>query len=158
MGYTTYFDGQIKVDPPLSQDEIQYLRKFASTRRMNRKNGPYFVDGTGFMGQNEDPDVIDSNHPPEGQPNLWCQWVPTDDGTAIEWDEQEKFYDADKWMEYLIDHFIGSNPIAKDVLPFLQGHVCNGQITATGEDGDDHWLLCVTDNEVTVRVGRIVYE
>ena len=50
MGYTSYFSGSVEVVPSLSQQEIDYLKKFNKTRRMNRLNGPYFVDGTGFMG------------------------------------------------------------------------------------------------------------
>lgn len=151
MGYTTYFEGQIKIDPPLNKDEINYLKKFHDTRRMDRTNGPYFVDGTGYMGQNPDSDVINSNKPPEGQPSLWCQWIPTDDGTAIEWDEGEKFYNSVDWMQYFIDHFIGSTPIAptkENTLEFLKPHTLNGLIEAQGEDDEDQWVLLVENNNV----------
>lgn len=151
MGYTTEFEGQIKINPPLNSDEINYLKKFNDTRRMMRKNGPYFVDGSGMMGQGEDKDIIEYNSPPEGQPGLWCQWTPTEDGTAIEWDGGEKFYASEEWMEYIIKHFIGSNPIAptkETTLQFLKPHTLNGVIEAQGEDDEDHWFLVVEDNEV----------
>ena len=151
MGYTTEFKGQIKIEPSLNAQEIDFLRKFSGTRRMNRKNGPYFVNGTEFAGQGRDTDIIDYNEPPEGQPSLWCQWVPTKDGQYIEWDGGEKFYHADDWMEYIIQHFIGAKPLAKEHLPFLQGHSCNGKIKAQGEDMDDRWLLNVEDNKVVVK-------
>lgn len=150
MGYHTDFSGQIDVVPPLNAEEIAYLKKFAETRRMNRINGPYFVDGTGYMGQNRDPDVIDSNAPPKGQPGLWCHWVPTDDGAAIEWDGGEKFYDSVEWMLYLIDHFLKPGALAP--LPLLQkNHVLNGTIEAQGEDSDDRWDLIVENNQVFVQ-------
>jgi hypothetical protein len=63
MGYTTDFSGKIQIEPPLNKEEIQYLRKFNETRRMHRKNGPYFVDGAGFMGQSQEADVLDYNRP-----------------------------------------------------------------------------------------------
>jgi hypothetical protein len=148
MGYTTEFKGSISVSPPLSTEEIEFLKKFAGTRRMDRKKGPYFVDGTGFAGQGHDPDIRDYNSPPPGQPGLWCQWVPNADGTAIEWDGGEKFYDSVGWMKYLVDHFIGSDPIAASELPFLKPHVLNGVILAQGEDEDDRWHLVVADNVV----------
>lgn len=151
MGYTTEFFGQIKVEPPLNAEEIEYLKKFAGTRRMLRSKGPYFVDGTGFKGQGDDPDVIDHNEPPNGQPGLWCHWVPTDDGTAIEWDGGEKFYEAEVWMKYLIRHFICWRPLAngaEDWLPHFGEHRCNGEIEAQGERSDDHWFLVVENNEV----------
>ena len=149
MGYTTDFDGQIKVDPPLNEQEIQYLNKFADSRRMDREKGPYYVDGSGFMGQNNDADVRNHNGPPDEQPGLWCKWGPTEDGTAIEWNGDEKFYDSPEWMAYIVKHFFGANPVAKSELPFLQGHTLNGTISAQGEEPDDMWLLHVKDNKVS---------
>ena len=153
MGYTSYFSGSVEVVPSLSQQEIDYLKKFNKTRRMNRLNGPYFVDGTGFMGQNKDSDVIDNNYPCPGQPGLWCQWVPTEDGNAIVWDEGEKFYDSAKWMQYIIDHFIGFN---QSGLEFFTPHTCNGTIEVQGESSDDRWDLVVKNNEVFVRKYKFV--
>lgn len=158
MGYTTEFYGEISIEPPLNQQEIEFLEKFNNTRRMKRKKGPYYVDGTGYAGQDHEPDIIDYNEPPEEQPNLWCQWTPNKDGSAIEWDEGEKFYDAAEWMQYLIDHFVGSSPLAKQELPFLQPHVLNGEIEAKGDDRDDHWLLIVGNNLVSTKQGRVVYD
>lgn len=149
MGYTTEFSGAVEVHPPLNEKEIEYLKKFASTRRMDRKNGPYYVEGTGFNGQGRDADVINYNSPAKGQPGLWCQWQPTDDGTKIEWDGGEKFYNSVEWMQYLIDYFIGDNPLAKKELPFLNKHVLHGKIAAHGEDSDDHWFLLVENNKVS---------
>lgn len=158
MGYTTTFEGQVAVVPPLSKEEIDFLNKFAATRRMNRTKGPYFVDGTGSHGQGQDADIRDHNAPPQGQPGLWCQWVPTEDGAAIEWDGGEKFYDSVEWMAYLIEHFIGSAPKAKAQLPFLQAHTLNGVIEAQGEESGDIWRLIVKDNEVRAKKARIVYD
>lgn len=156
MGYTTDFDGQIDVVPPLNEAEIAFLNKFAGTRRMDCEQGPYYVDRSGFAGQDDDPKVRDHNHPPEGQPSLWCQWVPADEGDAIVWDGNEKFYESPEWMAYLIEHFIGKNPKAKSELPFLQGHVLNGTISAQGEEPSDMWLLHVKDNVVSVEELTVV--
>jgi hypothetical protein len=56
MGYTTEFDGRVGISPPLNAHEIAYLRKFAASRRMDRARGPYFVNGSGPVGQGEDDD------------------------------------------------------------------------------------------------------
>ena len=149
MGYTTKFTRKIKIDPPLNKQEREFLIKFSETRRMNRTKGPYYVDGSGDYGQAHENDVINHNHPPDGQPGLWCSWIPSGKGDAIKWDGVEKFYKADKWMEYIINHFIGQNPKAKSELPFLEGHKCNGVIRAYGEESYDRWLLFVSDNVVT---------
>ena len=151
MGYTTDFVGRIDVVPALSVEEITFINKFSDTRRMKRENGPYFVDGNGFCGQDDGPDeVYDHNNPPEGQPGLWCQWVATDDGSAIEWNGAEKFYGSPDWMAYLIKHFLGETPVAASQLPFLKGHVLNGRIGAQGEEAYDMWELLVNDNVVMV--------
>ena len=154
MGYTTSFWGQITIEPALSEKEITFLKKFSETRRMLREKGEYFIGGTGMAGQGRDPDIIDFNTPPTEQPGLWCQWIPNDEGTALEWNEAEKFYAAEQWMWYLIQNFIKPDPIAKIRFPkkfsFLKGHTCNGEIGAQGEDSDDRWNLVVKDNEVFV--------
>ncbi len=152
MGYTTDFEGRIEIEPALNAEEIAYLNKFSETRRMDREKGPYFVDGDGMCGQGDGPDeVYEHNHPHSSQPGLWCQWVPTEDGTALEWNGHEKFYDSAEWMQYLMDHFVGYTPAAKSELPFLQGHACNGTISAQGEKASDAWLLIVQDNQVFVQ-------
>src|SRR6478735_9098142 len=118
MGYTTEFSGQISVEPPLNAEEIAYLKRFAASRRMKRTQGPYHATDDGNFGQDDREGVLDYNEPPSGQPGLWCQWVPTDDGTAIEWDGGEKFYNSVEWMRYIIDHFLKPGAIAKNALPF----------------------------------------
>lgn len=146
MGYSTDFEGQITIDPILNIKELKFLTRFADTRRMDRKQGPYYVD----HGRHRDGSgIIDVNRPPKGQPGLWCQWAPTEDGDALVWDGGEKFYYSSEWMVYLIQHFLCRNPLAKKDLPFLQGHILNGTITAQGDDPDDKWFLHVKDNRVT---------
>jgi len=154
MGYTTNFRGEIAIEPTLNSKEIEYLQKFSKTRRMLRKNGEYFVDGTGVAGQGEDPDIIDCNTSSPEQPGLWCQWTPTEDGKYIEWDGAEKFYCSAEWMWYIIQNFLKPDPVAKTRFPkqfaFLKGHICDGEIEAQGEDNEDRWNLVVKDNEVFV--------
>ncbi len=156
MGYTTDFDGSVSIEPPLNELEIRYINAFADTRRMKRDYGPYYVGGDGGN------DVIDYNSPDASQPSLWCQWITNEEGTVIGWDGNEKFYYADKWMQYIIDHFIGKNPLAKlndpEHFDFLQGHTINGEIFADGEETDDNWKIEVVDGVVTVKEGAISYE
>ena len=156
MGYTTDFYGQIDVKPKLNKAEIEYLTKFSETRRMKRKKGPYYIDGKGDFGQDEEPDIIDYNSSGEA-PGLWCQWIPTEDGRNIEWNGGEKFYNSPEWMTWLIDHFFKPGAKGKKKLPFFNDHVLNGRIEAQGEEHGDNWVLSVTDNVVTVHSGRIVY-
>lgn len=162
MGYTTEFDGSVAVTPPLNEAEITYLNDFGDTRRMDRANGPYYAKARnhGVSSINElngfnDKDVRNQNQPPAGQPGLWCQWRPTEDGAGLEWDGSEKFYAAEEWMRYLIDHFLRPGALALDsphadprFEDFTFDHVVNGEIIAQGEDPEDRWKLVVTDNVV----------
>ncbi len=168
MGYTTDFAGEVIIVPPLNGDEIAYLNDFATTRRMDRTGGPYFVKGEGDFGQGNGPDQVNNhNGPPTGQPGLWCQWRPGDDGNVIEWDGGEKFYNSVEWMEYLIDHFLKPGAVASTVEDideqdarirnFTFDHVLNGEIYAQGEDYDDRWKLVVENNVVKTAQAVITY-
>jgi hypothetical protein len=166
MGYTTDFWGQVTVSPALNPAEVEYLRALASTRRMHRGNGPYFVKGTGFAGQGQDGDVLNYNAPDPSQPGLWCQWVPTDDGTAIEWDGGEKFYESAEWMRYIV-RLISEKPDALELVRMVKAderfeqftfdHVVNGTIDAQGEEPDDRWRLVVTDNKVETQRASVSF-
>jgi hypothetical protein len=166
MGYSTDFSGEFELDKPLTEAQVAYLSKFAETRRMTRdpeltakrpdpireavglpvgKEGEYFVGEEGYFGQNHGEDVVQDN-PPADQPSLWCQWVPTDDGKYIVWDEGEKFYDYVEWLEYIIEHFIKR-----------WGYILNGSVYWNGEDHGDIGTITVNDNEVMVQYGSVDY-
>lgn len=162
MGYNTDFEGRINIEPPLNQAEIDYLKTFSRTRRMHREQGPFYVDfdtvrNVGFS-QNED-GVFNANVPPPGQPSLWCNFEPNEEGTAIVWNEAEKTYEAKKakkWIEYIITRFLSSTAITKGqglelFKDFQHNHVCNGELLAQGESIHDRWVLVVKNNKVTTR-------
>ncbi|MDL5205089.1 hypothetical protein [Streptomyces sp. ALI-76-A] len=148
MGYTTAFEGHVTVDPPLNPHEIAYLDRFAESRRHQRPDGPYSTTDYGYseLGHTA------YNTPPEGQPSLWCNWEPTDEGTGIRWNGAEKFYNATQWMQYLIDHFLKPGGHAQGQAGFEKftfDHTVNGVIHAHGDEPGDVWDLVVTDNTAT---------
>jgi hypothetical protein len=168
MGYTTDFVGSIEVSPALTDEHKEFIDTFAATRRMKRnpdlaeklsdkirenaklpigEEGANFVGGKGFAGQDHDDSVIEHNDPPKGQPSLWCQWVSSEDGDAIIWDGGEKFYYYTEWLEYIIENYLR---------PW--GYTLNGEIEWCGEDYDDRGMIVVDDNDVSSRIGRVVYE
>lgn len=116
MGYNTYFSGEMNIEPPLTLEELNIINTFSAARH----------DGKDF-------------------PGIWCQWVASNDGKCIEWDTNEKFYEAKKWLEYLIKNYLSSK-------------ICNGDIYADGDAADDHWLLEIRDNVVTQKEGELVYK
>lgn len=158
MGYTTNFEGSFVLDKPLASEHLEYLCKFQDTRRMKRdasltagrpdsireevglpvgNEGGYFVGEGGYAGQGRGPDVVASNDPPTGQPGVWCKWEPNEDGTAIEWNGAEKFYNYTDWIVYLIEHFLG---------PW--GYVLAGEMMWEGEERSDFGTIYIKDNVV----------
>ena len=168
MGYSTDFDGSFELDKTLTEEHRAYLAAFNDTRRMKRdaaiaesmpdpvrivaglpigSDGGYFVGLPDDFGQFMDASILAYNDAPHGQPGLWCQWRPNDDGTAIEWDEGEKFYNYTEWLDYLLEHFL---------VPW--GYVLNGEVTWQGDERNDIGMIVVVDNVVEIKEGRIVYD
>lgn len=177
MGYTTEFEGEIVIDPPLNPAEVEYVNRFGETRRMDRAKGPYYANpGNDGFGQDPEDDIRDYNRPPVGQPGLWCKWEVSGDGSSLYWSGAEKFYDAEEWMQYLIDHFFKPGAVASNLVEdpcptcghaeaidpqfadFTFDHVLNGEIDAQGEEAEDRWKLIVTDNVVTRKNAKLVWE
>ena len=146
MGYTTDFSGRFELDKPLAPKMKKFLTLLNETRRMKRNvdeafgiDGEFFVFGTGSYGQDHDNTIVDFNQQPSTQPSLWCQWVPNEDGTAIEWDGGEKFYAYSEWLFYLINKILAPN-----------GYTLNGTVIWQGEETGDVGKIHVVDNVVTV--------
>jgi hypothetical protein len=78
MGYSTYFDGEITLDKPLTEEHKAVL---VALRDDDQRTVP-------------------------GTPGAWCQWEPNEEGTAILHDQGEKFYEYVAWMEYIVDKFL----------------------------------------------------
>jgi hypothetical protein len=166
LGYTTDFEGAFTITPTLKPTHKKYINAFSETRRMKRNadeamliddplrkvvglpigvQGEYFVGSEANirdMGQIEDNSVINYNSPPETQPGLWCQWITTDDGTALMWNGGEKFYYYTEWLKYLIDNFFSK-----------WGYSLTGEVTWQGEECDDIGKIVVKDNTVRIFYG-----
>lgn len=151
MGYTTDFMGQFEFNKPLDDETYDFLYKLANTRRMKRDlpkeygiEGEFFVDGTGFSGQEHTPDIIDYNSPPRTQPSLWLQWTPNEDRSALEGDTGEKFYCYVEWLEYIIEKLLKGK--FKD-----KGYVLNGKVEWRGESWGDTGTIKVKENVIKVK-------
>ncbi len=128
MGYNTDFSGSFTVTPKLTDEHVAYLNAIAA----------------GSLGRH--PNALENEATPSDQPESWCQWIPTEDGEAIEWDGNEKFYNYEDWLRYLIDNFLR---------PW--GHTLNGIVDYFGEDPLDLGRLIVRDNKLSVAEGHVVY-
>ena len=138
MGYTTFFDGSVTITPPLNAAEIAVFQTIENDRQRDTTPHP----APAF------PEV----------PGVWCGWTVTENGAAIHWNENEKFYHAAEWLNYLIKQFFVKGAPGRKMHKCMRLHTVNGEIIATGEEIGDHWLISVIDNEVTVQTGTLVYE
>ena len=114
MGYTTSFTGKFTLDKQLTLDHYRYLKEFAEK-------------------DHRDEDILKGDFR-----GFYCQWIPTEDGRAIEWDGGEKFYDYVEWLKYLIDKFLVPN-----------GYNLNGCVQYQGEEVGDCGTLLVNNCVVT---------
>jgi len=111
MGYTTEFRGEFKLNVPLELDHLIELKSF-----------------------------VDERHESEDYPSIWCDWVPSEDGSSIAWNGAEKFYNYLEWLEYIITHFLER-----------WDYVLNGEVEWCGEDHwNDRGTIHVENNVVTV--------
>lgn len=123
MGYRTEIFGEFVLDKKLKPEHKNYLEKFAETRRVRRipellinrpnpilhaaglpigEEGAYFVDiPDNEEDEMDDPSICNYSAVPKGQPHLYCDWTPSEDGSKIVWLEADKSYGYIEWIQYL---------------------------------------------------------
>ncbi|MDI6976083.1 hypothetical protein [Serratia sp. Se-RSBMAAmG] len=162
MGYNTDFSGAFALTPALNEKQVAYLKAFSESRRMKRDAHkcshisdplreavglPVGIDGEfcvfsaadGNLGQNKDSSILDYNHPANTQPyySLWCKWEPSQDGTKIQWDGAEKFYEYTEWIKYINENFLKR-----------WGITINGEVKWRGEDFDDVGIIYAQNGHI----------
>lgn len=111
MGYTTSFMGKFDLDKQLSLDDFNYLK---------------------HLGEDYEPEKIEGPHP-----DFYCQWVPTEDGRGVKWNDGEKFYDYVEWLQWLIDTVLKP-----------RGYALSGSVAYQGEETGDCGTIRVLDGRV----------
>jgi hypothetical protein len=79
MGYTTTFEGRMRLSPTLTVAQKHDLNSFCE----DRHGGNTQVD--------------------PGFPGFWCDWMT--DGEYLQWNGNEKSYDMAAWLEELISRY-----------------------------------------------------
>jgi hypothetical protein len=125
MGFSTIYLRSFKLDRPLTQDHAVVLMEFHDTEH----------------GIDEDEDEPAGLYKPE---TYYCQWIPTEDWTGIEWDGIEKFYHSQEWLVYLIERFFK---------PW--GYTLNGESPWYIDDFEEAGILKVVDNVVSEEAADI---
>jgi hypothetical protein len=154
MGLHTDYLGSLRIEPPLSPAEVDFLKSFSRTRRCGDRAA---LDVVQHPADNDQAGDVESyNRPATGMPGLWCPWTCCDEGGCLSWDGGEKAYAPDRWLRYLINTFLrpgaalAADPAARDVgLTF--DHVLAGMIVGERQETGELFALAVKDNVVRRR-------
>ena len=128
MGYTTEFAGKFLFDRPLTAEHLAVLKQFIELIWDRKVTEAMALAKPGIQA-------------PE---NGYCQWAPTKNGDALEWDGNEKFYQYTEWLEFLLAAFLS---------PW--GYIVNGDVTWQGEEVGDVGVLSVKNNVVTEKKANL---
>ena len=80
MGYTTEFEGEFTITPPLQDGDHFHLEKVLGGSRK--------IEGA-----------------PEAHWGGGCDWEADEEGKTLSWNEAEKFYDYIPWIKCLAKNF-----------------------------------------------------
>lgn len=175
MGYSTDFEGKLKIEPALKQEQINYINKFSETRRMKRNaqiaaglpdpvrleaglpighEGAYYVGASGDFGQEKDASIIDYNRPPGNEDMVSIGKIDIDKTQPSLWcqwvvseDGTELSWDGgEKFYRYV-------QWLEYLILHFFSewGVKLNGEISWRGEDSGDEGTIIVENNKVSTK-------
>lgn len=152
MGLHTSYLGRIAIEPPLSWQEVDFLRSFGHTRHWD--SGDVGVRIARDPADNDAYDDIDAyNRAAPGMPGLWCPWTVCKDGCCLIWDGLEKPYGADRWLGYLIETFLRPGAaVAGTEVASTHGLTCdhhlNGTVVGERRETGELFSLEVVDGVV----------
>lgn len=159
MGYRVTTVGHIDVRPALNDEEFEYLVAFAESRRWRRSGDPWEVPAAPFGMDEDHGDVEGYSQPAEGQPGLWCPWVPSCGGRCLGViDGRDGRHDSlTRWLAYLDETFLRRGARASGVPGFESftfDHELSGVVAAYRNDCGELWLVRPRSGRVEEEVLR----
>lgn len=79
--------------------------------------------------------------------SYYCQWVLTEDEDGIEWDQNEKFYEYEKWLNIILEKVLRPN-----------GFDLVGQVAYRGEAFEDIGVLIAEPTKKIKNVTNVLEE
>ena len=186
MGYTTDFSGSLEIKRPLTQKQVEYINRLASTRRMKRDvnklmeiykgkhgnpfakdktnahevygyEGEFFAREDGQCGQSNDDSILEYNSP-AGQ--VGFRQGQVDRGQPGLWCQWNISEDG-KYLEHDGgEKFYNYVEWLKYLIKMFfipWGRKLNGEIEWFGEDREDIGKIVVKNNEVKTLTGEITF-
>ena len=154
MGLHTDYLGHVRIEPPLSPAEVEFLNGFHQTRHCGDL-AP--LDVAAHPTDNEPRVAVAAyNRVATGMPGLWCPWTSCDEGCCLRWDGAEKPYAPDRWLVYLIDMFLRQGATMSDDpaalgLGLTFDHVLDGMLVGERRETSELFALEVRGNQVVRR-------
>ena len=118
MGYNTDFCGKFKLNKKLTPKRVKEINDFSEADHE-------YDYGKADKGIEQE------------FPGNTCQWIASEKGKCIQWDGNEKFYQPEEWLRYIIKKFLA---------PY--GYVLNGEVWFRGEEFDDAGTIVVRKNHI----------
>lgn len=124
MGYPVYYDGEIEIAPPLTEEHAAIVRDFAKGDRTNLTE-PIFA----AIASSDEPDL----------PYSCGLYEVAEDRSGLISEEGESRHGLATWLRLLAKHFLAPS-----------GYLLNGDLTWTTEQSDDRGCIFIKDNEVEI--------
>ena len=124
MGYPVYYDGEIEIAPPLTEEHAAIVRDFAKGDRTELTE-PIFAANAA----SDEPDL----------PYSCGLYEVAYDRTGLIPEQDESRHGLATWLRHLARHFLAPS-----------GYLLNGDVTWTTEQSDDRGCIYIKDNEVEI--------
>ncbi len=149
MGYSCHYAGELKIDPPLNEFEIEFLNNFFETRRCIRE-GELFK-GKYYLSNKDNIDDINGKGSDtlSSVPSLWCDCKIINNELLLGTQNSN----IERWLQFLIENFFNEEAYFKILCPDdykkfnMQPHKINGTFYGKGENIGDIRKIVIDNNQ-----------
>jgi len=124
MGYPVYYDGEIAIAPPLTEEHAAIVRDFAKGDRTDLTERIFTA-----IAASDEPDL----------PYSCGLYDVSEDRADLIPEEDESRHGLATWLRLLAKHFLAPS-----------GYLLNGEVTWTTEQSDDRGCIFVKDNQIEI--------
>ena len=130
MGYPVYYDGELEIAPPLTEEHAAIVCDFAKGDRTDLTESLFAA-----IAASDEPNL----------PYSCGLYEVADDRSGLIPEEDESRHGLATWLRLLAKHFLAPS-----------GYLLNGEVTWTTEQSDDRGCIFIKDNEVEIVEDLIV--